>query len=66
MQIDSLEIIVPDEAEILDIAQMAQAGHLHLVSDGKQSLLSPIVPKGWKLLMDYRSPKAQQLAKAAA
>jgi len=66
MQTENLQIIVPDEAQMMEIAQLAQTQHLHLISDGKHSVLSPIVPKGWTLLQDYRSRKAQQLLQVAA
>jgi hypothetical protein len=62
----NLQIIVPDEAEMMEIANLAQARHLHLISNGERSVLSPIVPRGWKLQMDYRSRKAQQLLQVAA
>ncbi len=37
---------VPDEAEILQIAQSLPPG-LMLVSNGRQSVIAPHVPAGW-------------------
>jgi hypothetical protein len=39
-------IRVPDDAEILQIAQSLPPG-LMLVSDGRQSVIAPHVPAGW-------------------
>lgn len=62
----TLAVIVPDEAEVLEIARMAQAQHLHLITNGQRSVLSPIVPAGWRIQLDCNSRKAQQLAQVAA
>lgn len=62
----TLTVIVPDEAEVLEIARLAQAQHLHLITDGQRSVLSPIVPDGWRMQLDCNSRKAQQLAQVAA
>lgn len=61
-----LTTIIPDNAAVLEIARMAVASHLHLITDGKRSVLSPIVPAGWKLQLDCESRKAQQLAAVTA
>lgn len=44
-----LTILVPDEAELLQIAQLAQAQHLYLITNGKRSVLSPSILPGWRL-----------------
>lgn len=43
-------IIIPDQATVLEAAQQAAAAHLHLITDGRRSVLSPIVLPGWHKL----------------
>lgn len=52
------QIIVPDNALVMDIAIQARASHLYLISNGNRSVLSPIVPAGWKILIDPSSKRA--------
>lgn len=52
---------VPSEAELLQIMQQANARHLHLITDGKQSRLCSIIPPGWRLHRVSFKP-AQQVA----
>jgi len=40
-------VTIPDEQTVLEASILASAAHLHLVTDGRRTLLSPIVPKGW-------------------
>lgn len=40
----------PEEAELLAVAQQAEASHLHLVTDGQRTFLTPIVLPGWQKL----------------
>lgn len=40
-------IHVPAESELLEIAAQANAAHLHLITNGKDTVLSPMVPAGW-------------------
>lgn len=40
-------VIIPDTATVLEAARQARASNLHLISDGKRTVLSPIVPPGW-------------------
>lgn len=44
----NLTTIVPDEAELLQAAQLAHAQHLHLITDGKRTVLSPIKLPGYR------------------
>lgn len=37
----------PEEAELLEVASQAAASHLHLITDGRETVLSPIIPPGW-------------------
>lgn len=39
--------IVPDDACLFDVAQSAAGRHLHIISNGRRAVLSPVVPKGW-------------------
>lgn len=41
---------VPSHAELLEIAKLAQAKHLNLITNGKRSVLCSIVPSGWKVM----------------
>ncbi|WP_137719332.1 hypothetical protein [Methylobacillus flagellatus] len=43
----SLTILLPEEAELLAAAKLAQAQHLHLISNGQRAVLSPTIPAGW-------------------
>ena len=43
----TLITLVPDDALLFDVAQQAQAKHLHLISNGIRFALSPIIPTGW-------------------
>jgi len=40
----------PHEAELLDVARQAVASHLHLITNGRDSVLSPWIPPGWHKL----------------
>lgn len=40
-------VIIPDTATVMDAARQAKASNLHLICDGKRTVLSPIVPPGW-------------------
>ena len=65
LKTEQFSIIVPDDAQILDIARQAVTSHLYLITDGQRSLLSPVVPNGYRLQMDPASRKAQQLLQVA-
>ena len=41
---------IPSNAELLAIAQSAAARHLHLITNGRRSVLCSIIPPGWKLM----------------
>jgi hypothetical protein len=44
----------------------SKAQHLHLITNGQRSVLSPIVPAGWRIQLDCNSRKARQLAQVSA
>lgn len=50
LPISITEIHIPDHTELLEAARRAEASHLHLITDGRTTLLSPIVPLGWHKL----------------
>lgn len=53
----AIPYIVPDEALLLDVAAQASAQHLHIISNGKRTALSPIIPEGWHHLnVTIRTP----------
>jgi len=49
---------IPNESELLDVAQQANARHLHLITNGKRSVLCSIVPVGWKVMPVMRKVAA--------
>lgn len=42
-----MQIIIPSDTEVIAAAQQANAQHLHLLTDGARTVLSPIVLPGW-------------------
>lgn len=54
-------IILPADTPVLDAAQQAAAAHLHLITDGRRSVLSPIVLPGWHKLAVVHKP-AQEVS----
>ena len=54
-----LASIVPDDACLFDVAQSAAGSHLHLLSNGRRAVLSPVLLKGWTRV-DVRSKAAGQ------
>lgn len=40
-------VIVPSDTEVAEAARLAEASHLHLITDGRRTVLSPVVPPGW-------------------
>lgn len=52
---------IPQDAELLATAKLAQARQLHLITNGKRSMLCSIVPAGWKRMPVMQKP-AQQAA----
>ena len=58
--------IVPDEATLLEVATQASAEHLHIISNGKRTALSPVVPEGWhRLAVTIRTPTRATLRAAS-
>ena len=41
-------IIIPSAADLVDVARMAIASHLFLATDGRRTVLGPIVPQGFQ------------------
>ncbi len=53
----SLSVIIPDNATVMEAAQLAVASHLHLITDGTRVVLSPIVMPGWhRMAVKVKSP----------
>jgi hypothetical protein len=42
--------IIPSDLEVRAAAALAAAQHLHLITDGQRTCLSPVVPAGWTRL----------------
>jgi hypothetical protein len=60
-------IIIPDEALLCDVAKQATAQHLHIISNGQRTALSPIIPDGWyRIAVKVRTPYRAQLEAVAA
>ena len=52
-------VIIPSDTEVRTAAAMAAAAHLHLITDGQRTCLSPVVPAGWVRLA-VNCTKAQE------
>lgn len=51
-------VIIPSDTEVRDAAAMAAAAHLHLITDGARTCLSPVVPAGWtRLAVHCKQPQ---------
>ena len=46
-------VIVPDSATLAEVARQAAAAHLHIITNGTRSVLSPIGPAGWAKLGNF-------------
>lgn len=54
-----MTVIIPSTAQVMDIARQANARHLHIITDGKRTVLSPEVPPGWfKVAVKLKPQKA--------
>ncbi len=42
-----ITILIPEETDLIDAAGQASAAGLHLICNGRRTVLSPIVPPGW-------------------
>jgi hypothetical protein len=42
--------IIHADTEVIEAARLADAAHLHLITDGCRTCLSPVVPQGWTRL----------------
>jgi len=56
-----MQIIIPSNAHVIDIARQASAQHLHLLTDGRRTVLSPIITPGWYKI-GVRIKKGRQAA----
>jgi len=45
-----MQIIIPSDTQVIAAAQQANAQHLHLLTDGKRTVLSPDILPGWQKL----------------
>lgn len=43
-------IRVPEESELLEVARLASTRGMYLVTDGTQTVISPVVLPGWHRL----------------
>ena len=59
----SITTLVPDDAELFAVAQSAAGRHLHLLSNGRRAVLSPVLLKGWTRV-DVRNAQAAPAARA--
>lgn len=53
-------VIIPSDTEVVEAARLAAAAHLHLITDGRRTCLSPIVPPGWFRLAVHLRPSAPE------
>ena len=42
--------IIPDSTTVIEASTLAHAAHLHLITDGQRTILSPVVLAGWTKL----------------
>lgn len=42
-----ITILIPEETDLIEAAVQASAAGLHLICNGRRTVLSPIVPPGW-------------------
>ncbi|MBL8518217.1 MAG: hypothetical protein JNM76_14745 [Betaproteobacteria bacterium] len=59
-------IRIPSETELLDAANQAEAAHLHLITNGRETLLSPHVLPGWIKVVTKIKPGTPAEVRAAA
>lgn len=54
--------LIPDDADVFEIASRACAQHLNIITNGKRAVLSPVIPEGWtKLRVGINTPKTAKL-----
>lgn len=57
-----LPTIYPEDTLVDDVARAAQAAGMHIISDGKKVVVSPIVPPGFfKLAVKIKTDSHAQL-----
>lgn len=50
-------LILPDTTTMLECAQAARANHMHLITDGRRVVVSPVVPPGWhRMGVTHKAP----------
>ena len=55
-----MQIIIPADTQVIAAAQQANAQHLHLLTDGKRTVLSPVLLPGWhKLVIKHKHERAE-------
>lgn len=48
---------IPDDALLFDVAESAAGQHLHVLTNGRRTVLSPVVLDGWtKVRIGIKSP----------
>lgn len=61
------DIGIPDDALLVDVAQCAAGQHLHILSNGRRTVLSPVVLEGWtEVHLRIKSPTRAALVAATA
>jgi len=49
--------LIPDDALLFDVAESAAGQHLHVLTNGRRTVLSPVVLDGWtKVRIGIKSP----------
>lgn len=59
-------IRIPNDTELHAAAQQAEAEHLHLITNGRETLLSPHVLPGWIKVVTKIKPGTPAEVRAAA
>jgi len=56
----NMTVLIPSDAELLEIAQTAAADGYHLLSNGRESVISPFLLPGWfKMAVVVKPQQAQ-------
>jgi len=58
-----ITILIPEETDLIEAAGQASAAGLHLLCNGRRTVLSPIIPPGWakvSVQQPRRRPHAPQ------
>ena len=53
--------LIPDDALLADVVESAACQHLHILSNGRRTVLSPVVLDGWTKVRVAAVPVKKQI-----